>query len=633
MKNNLILTVALAFVCHSAWAQRADVAARLGYPQMVLYNGKIVTMDDASFESKVGTIVEAMAIRDGRILATGTNADMRALAGPPTKSIDLKGRTVMPSFIITHEHPTDWAFQEPRAMTHVMPNGDPVIHMWMPNIPPKEQLAKFEPMMQEALHKAKPGQWIFLSFNYGPDYDYATEMSQLFAKSVSKAWLDQLAPNNPVKVRNGFITSFVNQKAIDELKSVHPNLSVIGEDGGGGAIQDFLKYGGGFSRPMEPDAMFKGKLPLLSQVLKSELEVWASYGATAFASSPYAYHNLAALHYLDDHGEMPTRFAWGYPGPSWDTETLRILASNMGTGTEHLWMIGAFGGNGGNCMTVPERADWKNNKEDLPGRREGCNLDPGSPGRKRVEEVIKAGLRIATIHTGGDKDIDNLMDAIEEASKEAGFTPEEIRAKRHSFDHGAGAPRPAQIPRIKRLGMMASENNNLLWEPPSVVPNMTGTSLMAKIYGVEYTSWVSPRKSMTEGGVMTGFEIDRPLPHKILFFLLKGMTRYNDRDQKVYGPGERTDRIIQLKALTRWGAYYMLREKVMGTLEPGKFADFVVLDKDILTVPEEQIPSISVLMTAVGGKSVHLTTAFGAEIGLPPAGATTWKEKFPEGWR
>jgi len=58
----------------------------------------------------------------------------------------------------------------------------------------------------------------------------------------------------------------------------------------------------------------------------------------------------------------------------------------------------------------------------------------------------------------------------------------------------------------------------------------------------------------------------RPLPHKILFFLTQGMNRYNDRDRKVYGPGERTDGVIQLKALTCWGAYYMLRENVMGTL-------------------------------------------------------------------
>src|SRR3954462_2965912 len=94
----------------SIHAQRADVAARLGYPEMILYNGKVVTMDDASFESKVGTIVQAMAVRGDRILATGSNAEIQALAGPKTKSVDLKGKLAMPSFIITHEHPTDWAF-------------------------------------------------------------------------------------------------------------------------------------------------------------------------------------------------------------------------------------------------------------------------------------------------------------------------------------------------------------------------------------------------------------------------------------------------------------------------------------------------------------------------------------------
>ena len=93
------------------WAQNADIAARLGaYPQTVVYNGKIVTMDDASFTSNVGTIVQAMAIRDDKILAMGTNADMRALAGPQTKQIDVKGRTILPSFILTHEHPNGLVF-------------------------------------------------------------------------------------------------------------------------------------------------------------------------------------------------------------------------------------------------------------------------------------------------------------------------------------------------------------------------------------------------------------------------------------------------------------------------------------------------------------------------------------------
>ena len=607
------------------WAQQVDVAAKLGYPQMVLYNGKIVTMDDSSFESKVGTIVQAMAVRDGKILATGTDAAIRPLAGPQTKVIDLKGRMVTPSFIITHEHPMDWAFQEPRAMTHVFPNdnNDVVIHRWMPNLPPKEQLARFEPMLKEALAKAKPGQWVWLSFNYGPEYEHATEMATLFGKSISKVYLDTLAPNNPVKVRNGFITSFVNQKALDVLLSVHPDL----ED------QQLLRTGGGFSRPIEPDAMFKGKLPLLAEVLKSEMEWWASYGMSAFASGPYAFSTMAAYRYLDAKGDMPVRYGWAYPGPAMDLETLRYLASLVGTGTDHIWLMGVFqGANGGNCSTAPIKAEWRAAPMDILNRRECLDGWTGPPWGKDLENTIKAGMRVAGIHTSGDVEIDNLMDAIEKVSKEAGMTLEQIRAKRHAFDHSSGNPRPQQIPRMKQLGMMASLNNNLLWEPPAVVPNMAGTSMFAKIHGVEYTGWISPRKSMTDAGVMSTFEIDRPFANKIFFFITKGMNRYNDRDKMVYGPGERTDRIIQLKAITRWGAYYLLKENVLGTLEPGKFADFIILDKDFLTVPESEIPNLKVLMTVVGGKPVHLVSSLAGEIGMQPVGFTTWTEKIAEGW-
>jgi predicted amidohydrolase YtcJ len=157
--------------------------------------------------------------------------------------------------------------------------------------------------------------------------------------------------------------------------------------------------------------------------------------------------------------------------------------------------------------------------------------------------------------------------------------------------------------------------------------------MIAKQYGIEYTSWVVPRKRLTEAGIQTGFEIDRPLPQKVFFFITKGMNRLNDRDGKVYGPDQRTDRIVQLKALTSWGAYYLMKEKTMGSLEAGKLADFMILDKDFLTVPEQEIPGIQVLMTAVGGKVVHLTPALASEFAMQPVGPTTWKEPIPDGWQ
>ena len=501
------LTIAID-VC--GWAQQSAISAKLGYPQMILYNGKIVTMDDSSFDSKVGSIVQAMAVRDARILATGTDAEVRLLAGPQTKVIDLEGRTVLPSFIITHEHPMDWAFQEPRAMTHVFPDDDNevVIHRWMPNLPPKEQLARFDPMMKEALAKAKPGQWVWLSFNYGPDYEHATEMAQLFDKSITKEYLDALAPDTPVKVRNGFITSIVNQKALDALLDVHPDLQ----------DQQLLSRGGGFSRPMEPNAMFRGKQPLLAQVLKAELEWWASYGMSAFASGPYAFGTMAAYRLLDANGEMPVRYGWAYPGPAMDLETMRYMASLLGTGTDYIWLMGVFqGANGGNCSTAPIRDEWKENPLEILRRRECFDGFSGPQWGENLENAIRGGMRVAGIHVSGDVSIDNLMDAIEKISKEEGMSLEQIRAKRHAFDHSSGVPRPQQIPRMKELGMLASLNNNLLWEPPGVVPNMAGTAMFARIHGVEYTSWISPRKSLTEAGVMSTFELTVPWRTKSSF--------------------------------------------------------------------------------------------------------------------
>ena len=107
--KRVAMTVLVGMIASiGAMAQSPNLASELGHPDMIVYNGKIVTMDDSSFGPSVGTIVQAMAIRNGRILRTGTNAEVQALAGPKTKKIDLKGREAMPSFIHTHEHPTDW---------------------------------------------------------------------------------------------------------------------------------------------------------------------------------------------------------------------------------------------------------------------------------------------------------------------------------------------------------------------------------------------------------------------------------------------------------------------------------------------------------------------------------------------
>jgi predicted amidohydrolase YtcJ len=636
----------LVIVCSVLWttssfAQTVNAPVKLvDYPTMILYNGKIVTMNDTTFTSDVGTVAQAMAIRDGKVFDLGTTADIKALAGPKTQMIDLKGREVLPSLIMTHEHPVDWMWTEPRAFRHVFPNDDDIISRYLPNVTAKEQLGAFDKTMRDAVAKAKPGQWIRIVPNWGPDYEHAGEFSPLqqesngiWMKSITKEYLDSLAPNNPVCISGGFTSAcMMNTKGVEIYRTVWDDISAS------------QQRSGRLGRNSPSDTILKNRVPVLAQLLKSELELWDSYGITAYGSAPYSFTNLQAMNLMDQKGEMPSRIGYSWQAAitkdgAWELATLRHLSGMLGQGSDYMWLVGAFPGGGPGCMTVAEKPGWREAMGVAPasggggedssggnGPNEKCSNDPGTKDYGTLVRTAQAGLRIATMHTGGDKGIDNIMSAIEEGSAKAGFTPDEIRAKRHSFDHGAGAPRPQQIPRIKNLGMMVSELNTIIWE------DYRGAGLIARQFGAEYTNWVTPRKSVNDAGIMNSFEIDRPLPNKVWFFITKGMNRYNDKDKMVYGASQRTDRITQLKALTTWGGYYLLRDKKLGMLQPGSYADFIILDRDFLTIPEAEIPKINVLMTVVGGKPVHLTAALGKEIGMEPVGATTWKEPIPPGW-
>ena len=604
--KRVAMTVLVGMIASiGAMAQSPNTASELGYSDMIVYNGKIVSMDDSSFGPAVGTIVQAMAIRNGRILRTGTNAEVQALAGPKTKKIDLKGREVLPSFIHTHEHPTDWVWTEPSPLEHVLPTGsnDFMLVRWMKGTAP-QQLSQWKSVLKEAAAQAKPGQWIWLSFDYGSDFENADELVKAFPKEVTRQALDEIVPNNPVRARNAWPIGdqvVLNTKGFEEAKKIYPNKGQMEEEAD--------------QRPFEPNVLLRNHVDMLAELLKAEFELWASQGITAFGSSPYAANNLRAISLLDQKGAMPARFGWGYGGGAVDDETMRYIASLLGNGTEHLWNIGARSSAGGTCTTYNAPAEVKS--------KERCSLEPGSPGRQRLEAIIRAGGRIATMHTGGDKDIDYFMDAVLKASKEAGMTIDEIRAKRHAFDHSSGAPRQDQIPIMKNLGMMASMISTDLWEKRADYDMYYAV----RNYGVEYGNQVIPRKSVTAAGIPNGFEIDRALPHKEFLLIWEGMTRYNPWDKKAYGVGEATDRFTQLKALTRWGAYYMLRENLMGTLEAGKFADFIVLDRDFLTIPDDDIPNTKVLMTVVGGNIVHLMPDVARENGLSPVGPVTWPSK------
>ena len=99
MMYKQIATVAIMLSMVPGIGATQFIESTLGYPDTIVYNANIITMDDASFSSSPGTIAEAMAIRDDKILALGSSKQMRSLAGPDTSQVDLNGRTVLPGFI------------------------------------------------------------------------------------------------------------------------------------------------------------------------------------------------------------------------------------------------------------------------------------------------------------------------------------------------------------------------------------------------------------------------------------------------------------------------------------------------------------------------------------------------------
>ncbi|MBI4460124.1 MAG: hypothetical protein HY648_08715 [Acidobacteria bacterium] len=138
---------------------------------LVLQNGKIITVNDHGFTSQLGTVAQAMYVKDGKIVQVGANDQIRAVAGANASVLDLKGRTVIPGILLTHEHPFDWNNVEPGPLNAVL-TDDVIIARFLEGSP-AENLKAFPGVLSEALRKAKPGQWIYIVFTFGRNYQYS----------------------------------------------------------------------------------------------------------------------------------------------------------------------------------------------------------------------------------------------------------------------------------------------------------------------------------------------------------------------------------------------------------------------------------------------------------------------------
>ncbi|MCZ6491222.1 MAG: amidohydrolase family protein [Acidobacteria bacterium] len=570
-------------------------------PELVLHNGKIVTVDD-SFQ-----VVEAVAVSGGRVTAVGRNQDIMPLISPTTRVIDLQGRTVLPGLIDTHIHPQQY------ASYHFMPDVAPEVShpQLIEGETVEELLMGIRTRIQRDLGAQEDMPWLVYVLRRGR----AELTSVEFGEQVTRTRLDGLSPDRPLIVFPQGYPAVVNSAGLEALRKIVPlqaleaELDASGEPTGrlgyraraminhlvpgARSAQVGVRSGNWERRTALPwDTRIEG----LARAFKLELEEWVAAGITTWQSK-MTHESYAAFALLDRRGEMPNRLAAALdPIMAQDETASQLIASltQNSTISPYMWMVGVNGSAGGTtisgaCTTIPLRPRFQKMHYG-----NSCSLQPGSRRWGVWYNLVSRGFRIGEFHAHGDLTIDYLLLLIEQASVEAGMTIEQIREKRHAIDHCPLGPRPDQMVRAVRLGVVWTCGPKYIAEAPYMPYD---PEQVAKL--------LVPVRSMIAAGLRPGFHTDGHTGIKFYFKYLEILQTRKDLSGRVWNADEAIDRKDALRMATRWNAEYLLAEDKLGSIEPGKWADMVVIDRDYLTIPVEAIGQIQVMMTIVGGKIAY----------------------------
>jgi predicted amidohydrolase YtcJ len=548
MKHIPVLLVVL-FTCSVAWAQTADT---------ILTNGKIITVDQQF------SIQEAVAVRDGKILSVGKTADIRKLAGPNTRLIDLQGRTVVPGLIDSHLHGIRAALS---FSTEVNWIGASSLDDAMGRI-------------TQASRTMKPGAWLIVAGGWN--------VQQFKEKRLpTQAELVTAAPNNPVYVQLGYSWAMMNPAAYKSM-----NISSEADLPAGATFEkgpDGKPNGAVRGSQNAIVALFdKLPKPSLDQQIDGTKKFFQELNRLAITGfvDPGG-NNLFPTDYppvfdVWRKGQMTVRVAFALNGqtPGSEFSDYQILTRllPMGFGDDMLKFNG-----------IGERITWEmnNNEKPTPAQKE------------RYYQIIKwaaqQGMSL-TMHWNRDASVDELLSLFEKLNGEVPIT-----GLRWSIAHLNDASEKT-LRRMKALGVGWTVQDAMYFD---------GEQFLRQ-NGAESARRVPPVNTAKKIGVNVGAGTDAHRvasynPFTALQWFLDGKTVGGTA---IRGPEETPSRGDALWFYTMGSAWFSHDEKTRGSLEVGKFADLAVLSKDYMTVPVEEIGGIQSLLTMVGGKIVHSAPPF-----------------------
>ena len=527
-------------------------------PDTILINGKIVTLDSRS------TVAMGLAVTDGRITATGSTDDVRKLAGPSTRVIDLRGRTVIPGLIDSHLHAIRAALSFSTEVN------------WIGAHSIEEGLGR----IRAAARAMKPGAWLIVAGGWNV---------QQFEENrqPTQAELTAVAPNNPVYVQLGYGWAMLNPLA-------HKALGLTNESD--------LPPGGRFER--DSNGALTGAVtgaqnaivalfdrlprPTFAQQVEGtkaffrELNRLALTGVVDPGGNNLTAPDYEALFKVWRDKAMTVRVAYTLNGqtPGKEFEELRDLTGllPMGFGDDML----RFNGLG-------ERITVAMNNNNAPSQADKDAY------YRIVRWAADRGMSL-TMHWGNDASVDHLLSIFERVNAEIPIAP-----LRWSIAHLNDAS-DASLRRMKALGVGWTMQDAMYF----------GGEQFLKQSGSEAAKRTPPLETARKMGVVVGAGTDAHRvasynPFTALQWLLDSKTVGG---VVMRGAEEIPSRIDALKFYTLGSAWFSFDEQKRGSLDVGKLADLAVLSADYLTVPVEKIGSLESVLTMVGGKVVYTSGPF-----------------------
>ena len=525
------------FAIGASVALQTAPRAQQSAADLILTNGKIVTVDERF------TIAQAVAVRDGRIVAVGTNQQIQPLAGAGTRRIDLQGKTAIPGLIDNHMHLL-------RAGT-----------TWQREVRLDGVASRREALelLSARVKSAKAGDWVYILGGWTPD-QFADD-----PRPPTREELDRIAPDNPVFLQSSYYRGYVNGRAVQML-GIADQSGVVDE-------ANLRAYAARL--PVAKGEELESSTRLMIRDLNKA-------GLTAFGSVACEPDVLPIYRRWAERNELSVRVfcitGFGPASPEQVDDTLpRISSMKMLQGDTLINEI-AYGETVYSPLHDPMFVPASNPRPD--------QLDQW---RRVATEVARAGLPLH-VHANLTATIGAFLDQIEKVDREY-----PIRNLRWTLAHvnQIGAE---HLARMKKLGMSAAVH------PWAVING----GINRAVFG-DAAADMAPLRMIQTSGVMWGLGSDGSRANQVLPFqtLSWAVTGRMVGGKSVLREAQRISREQALIAHTRSNAYFVFQEKNLGSIEVGKLADLVVLNRDYLTTPADQIKDLASVMTIVNGRIVY----------------------------